>query len=67
MAWEDMDEEEKKFQRQQIGKVFIGKVTAEILTTNLTLEVQEEFGTAYYPLEYAGGEKAEVIDHCLHL
>lgn len=60
-AWQDLSEEEADEQKNLIGKQFIGRIIKDSLTTNLVLEVVEPCGLTYYPLAYAGGEKAQII------
>lgn len=66
-AWQDMDKKEAEYQRKQLGKHFIGRITKDTLTTNLVLEVIEPCGLTYYPLAYAGGERAEIIGNIFEM
>jgi hypothetical protein len=66
-AWQDIDKEEAEYQKRQLGKRFIARITKDTLTTNLVLEVIEPCGLTYYPLAYAGGEKAEIIGNIFEI
>jgi hypothetical protein len=66
-AWQDMDKEEADHQKSQIGEHFVGRITKDSLTTNLVLEVIEPCGLTYYPLAYAGGERAEIIGNMFEI
>lgn len=63
MAWQEMDEEEKRVQEKMVGKKFIGVVEREPRGANMQLSVKFEKGLveAYFPLVYANGVSAEVV------
>lgn len=61
-AWEFMDEEERKWNRKECGKIYVGLVCRDLLSSNLTFKVCWNNGvTSYYPLTYCGGTTAEII------
>ena len=55
MAWQDMDEEEKKWQLEEIGKIYRGIILRAVNSMNFDLVVPQEVGIAFYPVTYASG------------
>lgn len=60
-AWVDMNEEERKAQEPMLNKTYKATVVKELNSNNLQLKVGSKEYTLYFPIEYAGGYRAEII------
>ena len=63
-AWESMSKDEAAYQREMIGKIYIGIIDAHILTGNLQIVCGDPIGTHMkFPLLYAEGSEVIGNEH----
>lgn len=61
LAWEEMDEAEAESQKAMVGRSFRGVIEREPASQNMQLTVNFKEGSAFFPVVYARGAKAEVV------